>query len=82
MLLALFTVLSSASCGNASETDDIKDSIEMSDSTTAEEGGKYIDDLPEDLDFGGGTVTFLYREEKADEFYSDASDGDVLNDAL
>lgn len=82
MLLALFTVLSSASCGNASETDDIKDSTEMSDSTTAEEGGKYIDDLPEDLGFGGKTVTFLYREEKADEFYSDASDGEVVNDAL
>ena len=42
----------------------------------------YPDDLPDDLDFGGETVTFLYRQEILDEFYVDSQNGDIVNDAL
>lgn len=40
------------------------------------------DDLPADLNFDGETVSFLYRAEVADEFYSDVENGDIVNDAL
>lgn len=43
---------------------------------------KYIDDLPEDLTYEGKTVTFLYREEIQQEFWSDAMTGDVAGDAI
>ena len=42
----------------------------------------YPDDLPDDLDLGGETVTFLYRQEILDEFYVDSQNGDIVNDAL
>ncbi|MBQ2709467.1 MAG: hypothetical protein IJF67_14450, partial [Clostridia bacterium] len=54
-----------------------------SDTTAAPEttADPYPDDLPDDLDFGGKPVTFLYREEVSNEFYTDEQTGDVVNDA-
>lgn len=49
--------------------------------TTAESTG-VSDSLPPDLDFGGETVTFYYREEVSDEFYAKTENGDIVNDAL
>lgn len=40
------------------------------------------DDLPADLDLGGKTVTFLYREEKSGEFFAEAENADIVNDAI
>lgn len=40
------------------------------------------DSLPDDLDFGGQTITVLYREEEADEFFMEAQTGDVVDDAV
>ena len=42
----------------------------------------YPDDLPEDLNFGGKKVTFLYRAEISQEFYADSENGEVVNDAI
>ncbi|MBE6610843.1 MAG: hypothetical protein E7632_00005 [Ruminococcaceae bacterium] len=65
-----------ASCGGS---DAPADNTTTAPETTAD---LYPDDLPDDLDFGGETVTFLYRQEILDEFYVDSQNGDIVNDAL
>ena len=50
--------------------------------STAAEEARFADNLPEDLDFGGEVVTFLYREEKVNEFSVEEATGDVVDDAL
>ena len=42
----------------------------------------YLDDLPADLNLNGKAVTFLYREEVSNEFYTDTMNGDIVNDAI
>ncbi len=43
---------------------------------------KYPDELPDGLDFKGAVSNFLYRAEIADEFFTEATTGDVVNDAV
>ena len=52
---------------------------EMAAETTAD---PYLDDLPDGLTLDGAAVTFLYREEVSDEFYTDTMNGDIVNDAI
>lgn len=89
-MLAVLMCVSAIACGKESEK-------HTTDSTTAAPGTeasvptaettaaattKYPDDLPEDLSYAGKTVTFLYREEIAGEFWSDGLTGDVSGDAI
>ena len=78
--LLLATALAAASCGSGT----VDNVTTPSDETTsaAETTKKYPDDLPEDLRFNGDTVTFLYREEVANEFTVDEATGDVVDDAI
>lgn len=78
--LLLAMILSATACGGTSgnQTDS-----SAQESTSAEETEKkYPDDLPEDLRFDGENVTFLYREEVANEFCVDEATGDVVDDAI
>jgi len=77
LLIALLASL--AACGDTGTSADT--TISNEDTTTAPVD-QYPDDLPDDLDFGGEAVNFLYRAEVLSEFYADTSNGDVVNDAL
>lgn len=92
LILASMLIISSIACGKGQEdhTTDIGDTtadpgMETSDTdteTSAEATTKYLDDLPEDLSYEGKTVTFLYREEIAGEFWAENMTGDVASDAI
>lgn len=76
-----------SSCGAADrDTAAIKEStgeaIDTISSETATEKAGAIDDLPSDLSLNGEEVSFLYRDEIANEFYTAELNGDVVNDAL
>lgn len=76
-----------SSCGAADrDTAAIKEStgeaIDTISSETATEKAGAIDDLPSDLNLNGEEVSFLYRDEIANEFYTAELNGDVVNDAL
>ena len=89
-LAGLMTVTALA-CGKSG--DDTPDATTTASTTAATEATtaateateattKYIDDLPEDLTYEGKTVSFLYREEIAGEFWSENINGDIANDAI
>ena len=89
-LAGLMTVTALA-CGKSG--DDTPDATTTASTTAATEATtaateateattKYLDDLPEDLTYEGKTVSFLYREEIAGEFWSEAITGDIANDAI
>lgn len=79
---ALFAalLLNMAACGEDKTI--LDDSTNVETSKNAETADPTADDLPSDLNFGGETVTFLYREEVVDEFYVEEANGDVVNDAI
>lgn len=80
ILAAVFaSLLLLQSCGSATETTETTE--QNSTETTADTETLYPDALPEDLDYNGESVTFLYRDEVSDEFFTDALNGDVVNDA-
>ncbi len=80
-LLALTFVLLHTACkkGGNEMISTGSESGETSDKTDV---SVYPDDLPDGLRFDGETVTFLYREEVADEFCADSETGDVVNDSI
>ena len=80
-LLALTFVLLHTACkkGGNEMISTGSESGETSDKTDV---SAYPDDLPDGLRFDGETVTFLYREEVADEFCADSETGDVVNDSI
>ncbi len=73
-LAALLTM--SMSCGGGSEIQDETTTGTQTPTKT------YPDDLPEDLNFGGKKVTFLYRAEIGSEFCADSENGEVVNDSI
>ena len=77
LLLALLSSLEA--CGEAGTA---ADTTASAGDTTAAPADLYPDDLPDDLNFGGEAVSFLYRAEILNEFYAESSNGDVVNDAL
>lgn len=83
VLSALFAalLLMTTACGSTTETSDQTNETTTSVDTAAETESGYPDDLPEDLDYNGESVTFLYRDEVSEEFFADSLNGDVVNDA-
>ncbi len=78
LLAALLAGLTA--CGSAGTTDpDNSGNSSRPGETTADPAA---DALPEGLDFGGKTVTFLYRADIASEFYSEEANGELVSDAL
>lgn len=85
LLAALFCglmILSGVSCGSDTQTQ--SDNTTTTDNTSAETATerKWLDNLPDDLNYNGEKVTFLYREEVADEFSVDSENGEIVNDAV
>lgn len=77
-VMSIFMALMSAvtmSCGTVENTNEFTE-------TNTSTQDSYIDDLPRNLNFGGETVTFLYRAEVSSEFYADSENGEVVNDAV
>lgn len=83
VLSALFAalLLMTTACGSTTESSEKTDETTSSVDTVAETESGYPDDLPEDLDYNGESVTFLYRDEVSEEFFTDSLNGDVVNDA-
>ena len=79
-LLFALLLLQTTACGGDTVTPET-DAAETAVQTETETTSAYPDDLPEDLKFGGETVTFLYRDEVSNEFFTEALNGDVVNDA-
>ena len=90
-LLAGLMLCSAIACGKSEGSNEVTTATSSTtataavsqDTTTATEATTlYPDDLPEDLRYDGKTVTFLYREEIASEFYAEGLNGDIVNDAI
>jgi len=78
-LLLLAVLLSMYSCGQSTAVETETNDTAAETDVIVEETKKQHD-LPEDLDFGGESVRFLYREEIIDEFYATELTGEVVND--
>ena len=87
-LLALLMLCTAIGCGKAEPAEGTSQTTTAATEATAESTAateattRYPDDLPEDLSYNGQTVTFLYREEIAGEFYAESVNGDIVNDAI
>lgn len=68
--LILAAMLSCSACGNVESENGGNDSTIESTQSEVVTTDPSADELPDDLDFGSETVTFFYRSEIADEFYS------------
>lgn len=79
-LLLILLLAQTAACGNSDPTDETTATADTTPTETATET-LYPDALPLDLNYVGESVTFLYRDEVSDEFFTDALNGDVVNDA-
>lgn len=80
-LLAAIMVFATTACGSVSPSENQTDTTPGSSGTVDE-----TDLLPEiftkGLNFGGETITFLYRADAVSEFYVEESTGDIVDDAL
>ena len=79
LLAAVLAVGAAASCGESVTPPRIDDTTTAAPETTADPAA---DNLPDDLNFGGETVTFFYRQDIASEFVVEEQTGDVVDDAL
>ncbi len=97
MILILAFVLTALACGSSNEgevTDNVTTTATSSVGDTAtttvaqteslyDENGYLKSDLPEDLNFGGATITMLYWDDVENpEFEADGITGDIVNDAI
>lgn len=90
LMLALLMLLPAIACGKqeggAETTTDAnvtEATTTVADTTAATEATTlYPDDLPEDLNYNGAVITFLYREEISNDFYAEGLNGDLVNDAI
>ncbi|MGM9625537.1 MAG: hypothetical protein ACI3XM_07485 [Eubacteriales bacterium] len=83
-LAAIMSVilLAAVSCGNPSQEPAQTAADTNTPQNTTETELSYPDHLPADLDYNGESVSFLYREEIADEFYVEEADADIVHDAI
>lgn len=79
LLLLCAILLSMGSCGQSEAAETEQNDTIVETETQAEES-QTLHNLPEDLDFGGESVRFLYRTEVIDEFYATEMNGEVVND--
>ncbi|MCR5263172.1 MAG: extracellular solute-binding protein [Clostridiales bacterium] len=97
-LLLLAVISSAVACGNASESapadttasqDQAQETVMEAETEPVDEFGRELIDsaLPDDLDFGGDTVTLIYRPEENGlsyyyEFDAPEENGETVNDAV
>ena len=84
LLLALLTVLFPlAACGGKTASENAATTaVTAAAETAATTADPFPDKLPRDLGYNGAAVSFLYREEIADDFYAEAMNGEIVNDAI
>ena len=94
LCLSALMLFSALSCGKAVE--DAKETttaavttadlavteITTETESTEPESTAITDDLPANLNYNGAAVTFLYREELANDFWAEGQNGDLVNDAI
>lgn len=84
-ILAAMTFAYAYACGDQTEVSqpsgqpDSGETAAVDEETTA--AVTRADSLPDDIDFGGVTITMLLREEKANEFYAEQT-GDIMDTAV
>ncbi|MBQ2709139.1 MAG: hypothetical protein IJF67_12810, partial [Clostridia bacterium] len=79
-LILIAMLASLAACGG--ETPSTDTTAPTSLDITLPPETELTDNLPNDLDFNGEKVTFLYREELLPEFYTEEETGDVVDAAV
>ncbi len=81
LLFALFVPL--CSCGKDTGTPSPAGTAATQETETAAAETEYVPPiLTKGLDYGGATITFLYRADAVDEFFVPEASGDIVNDAL
>ncbi len=85
--LLLLTSLTAGLFACGSDTPSVSDTTEPAPSDTTEaspydENGFLLDNLPDELDFGGQTVTIYVRGDTIDSEFNNEGDGDIVNDAV
>ena len=89
-LLMMCMLLPLAACAAEDTNDPAVTTDNTSESTpppeteaTHDEDGYLLDDIPDDLDFNGETVSFLYWSDATmPEFFAEKLTGDIVNDAI
>lgn len=79
---AMLICLPAVSCGKPAEAAAQTSAGDTGAAAPEEESFFEADSLPDGLDFEGKTVTVLYREEDADEFFMEKQTGEVVDDAV
>ena len=88
LLLVAAQLMAAASCGGSESSDgNVTTANDLADTTTAEpvdEREAAKDNVPADLDFGGGSVRILYHdgERYARDIIAEEENGEVVNDAV
>lgn len=80
-MLLILLMLTGSGCGEqpTSDNNSVETTAAVTETDTAD---PYPDNLPAELDYGGEEISFIYREEIADEFYIESFDGDVVHDNI
>lgn len=86
-LLILFTIILSILIMSCSESDITTDTVTTQndvETETAETSEEFLDNLPDDLDFEGATVTFLVRDAEpwSYEIAVEEENGEIINDSI
>ena len=81
-LLALLMLLPSCAAEQEETTADTSAAADTSAETEPETEKLYLDNLPEDLNFGGSNFNMLIREEKVNDTISEEMIGEIVNDAI
>ncbi|MCL2519040.1 MAG: hypothetical protein FWF15_10805 [Oscillospiraceae bacterium] len=78
LLTILFISCNDNNAGKSDDTEKADETKQIDDIAALFEK----DNLPDNINFNGKTVTILYREEEIKEFYMDQQTGDIVEDAV
>ncbi|MBE6611214.1 MAG: hypothetical protein E7632_01875 [Ruminococcaceae bacterium] len=84
LILAAMLCSMAASCGDGAAEDTTAETTLPAETTASDRDadGYLLDDLPDDLDFGGETVTILgWNHYEEIEFFAEDQTGEIVNDA-
>lgn len=96
LLLAVLMVLSLVACANGGDEnkdttasagnqgDNTPENTDAAETTASiyDKYGYLLDDIPDDIDYGGKTVNFLLDQKQMIRTYTTDQTGDIINDAL
>ena len=84
LMLAALTILPLTACGTGNEGETSAITTDNASSEAETENTDYVCDLPEDLDYGGEEINFLYvkKSGREDEMISDGLGNGIISDAV